>query len=560
MGRDLYKLVGAVILLLILPLFTGGRIQAEEWWEQAAEQSKDEFKAVIDSVSETVDKIDKAQQELESFEEWARKNLKGDELSGVLDKVRQVRESLEEQSKPLRLFQDHAGKVGEVITAAWDLKQLADDARARRGGQSAAALHVAAWLMNEYGDKVPIPLVGDALKAYGQITQGILDATDQIAKTIDQNRNQNMFGAGTYGGMDNPLYQELVKQYGKDLADAYTYAPCRVPYVYAPIGQDPGWCLVWNPDTQKWQKVDQPAAALEQIYRDRALVKGHTNPDLLVGLAGLKDAIDEHQASAVDVLGLWEQMRKPLMGNARDAFDAVNRKHDYDLWRFLDDPEGFRARYIYDSAFRGQVHQYMVETYEELSKRGVKATAIEDWAKRNGVALPKPQDQPKPSDQGGQLSVDQQGAVTPAGPVELSIAFLVDCSGSMDGEKIEAAKRAVASSVQRTNDGKTEWAVLGFGGCSFWEEIGFTQDTQAVVGAANSLSTSGDTPLTFSMYKALSYLSRKAHGKAGRLVILCDGQDNCSERNSVSREEAMAGLRTIVRSVAPSGAAGTQPR
>lgn len=562
----------------LLALVTAATAFGAEWWIEAAEQTKDEFQAITDSVSQTTEKLEKAGEQLESFEKWARDNLHGEDLNEALGRVKEVREALSSQSKPLRLFSDHAGKVTDTVGAVWEIKQLAEDASKRSGGEGAQALHVVAWLMEKYGDKVPIPLVSDAIQAYGQMTTGLLDATDQIAKTIDQNRNQGMFGAGTYGGTDSPLYQALVAQHGKELADSYTYAPGRVPYVYAPVGQDPGWCLIWDPDKKHWERVGQPAATVERIYRDRALVRGHTDPGLLAGLATLNDAIQGHEASAGDVLNMWQRTSTPLLGPLRDAFDAVNGRHDYELWGLLDDERGFRARYVYDSRFRAQMNGYVVELYQELKNRGVDTAGIEEWAQRSGVQLPDvpaPPAQPppppelpeQPAQPGGQQPGRQEPPQpeTPATPtvpaepavpgqVNLSIAFLVDCSGSMAGEKIVAAKQAVAASVQRTNDGQTEWAVLGFGSCRVWEEAGFTQDAQAVIAAANQLSTGGDTPLTFSMYKAISYLSKRARGAMGRLIILCDGQDNCSERHSVTQPEAMAGLRTLIRTVTPVGA------
>ncbi len=140
---------------------------------------------------------------------------------------------------------------------------------------------------------------------------------------------------------------------------------------------------------------------------------------------------------------------------------------------------------------------------------------------------------------------------------KLSICFLVDCSGSMAGSKIEAARAAVRSSVARTDDGKTEWALLAFGACNLWEEVGFNQTAADITAAADGLSTGGDTPLTFSMYKAIAYVSNEGRGATRRLIILCDGQDNCSERGSTTQEDAMAGLKTITRNVPATG--GTQP-
>ncbi len=134
-----------------------------------------------------------------------------------------------------------------------------------------------------------------------------------------------------------------------------------------------------------------------------------------------------------------------------------------------------------------------------------------------------------------------------AGNIELSILFLVDCSGSMGGPKIEAAKQAVINSVDRTNDGKTEWALLGFGGsCTCWQVVDFTADPAAVQSAAAGLTAGGGTPLTYAIYKATSYLVKNGHGQTGRLIVLCDGENNCQLREGGGRSEAAAGLRSII--------------
>jgi hypothetical protein len=152
------------------------------------------------------------------------------------------------------------------------------------------------------------------------------------------------------------------------------------------------------------------------------------------------------------------------------------------------------------------------------------------------------------------VTVGDAPAVQPQQAPERSICFLVDCSGSMDGRKMSDARAAVRASIADTDDGKTEWALLGFGSCNFWEEVGFTQDAVAVADATSGLSPGGDTPLTFAMYKALAYVENEGSGtQTRRLIVLCDGQDNCSERNSATQEEAMDGLKTIIRNI-PGGA------
>lgn len=140
---------------------------------------------------------------------------------------------------------------------------------------------------------------------------------------------------------------------------------------------------------------------------------------------------------------------------------------------------------------------------------------------------------------------------------ELSILFLVDTSGSMDGGKLEAAKAAVKEAVNKTNDGKTEWALARFGSCSVSVVCRFTTNATALATAADRLSAGGDTPMTYGRNLALEYLITSGQGKQGRLVLLCDGQDNCTERGSAGEPEAAASLRTLMQTVTTAATAGS---
>jgi len=132
---------------------------------------------------------------------------------------------------------------------------------------------------------------------------------------------------------------------------------------------------------------------------------------------------------------------------------------------------------------------------------------------------------------------------------ELSILFLVDCSGSMGGAKLQAAKVAVKASVDQTNDDQTEWCLVRFGGCGVRVVCRFTMDPGKIKAAADTLSSGGDTPLTYARSKALTYLTTRGRGQTGRLILLCDGQDNCPEHGGISQPEASAQLREIMRVV-----------
>lgn len=129
---------------------------------------------------------------------------------------------------------------------------------------------------------------------------------------------------------------------------------------------------------------------------------------------------------------------------------------------------------------------------------------------------------------------------------EMSILFLVDCSGSMDGAKLEAAKAAVRAAVQQTNDGKTEWGLMRFGGCSVRWVCKFVMDPAIIEKGIERLSAGGDTPLTYARGLAIAECVSKGHAPKGRVTILCDGQDNCTEHGSRAADEAEDTLRALL--------------
>lgn len=131
------------------------------------------------------------------------------------------------------------------------------------------------------------------------------------------------------------------------------------------------------------------------------------------------------------------------------------------------------------------------------------------------------------------------------GEPELSIVFLVDCSGSMRGSKITEAMAALKQAVTTTNDGNTEWAIVTFASCNATVTCQFTMNPAKVQAAADRLGAGGDTPLTYGIAEANTYLVTEGKGRQGRLIILADGEDNCSERGSKGPQEASDAFRPM---------------
>jgi len=110
-----------------------------------------------------------------------------------------------------------------------------------------------------------------------------------------------------------------------------------------------------------------------------------------------------------------------------------------------------------------------------------------------------------------------------------SVLFLVDTSGSMGGSKIVQARKSVADMVRKSLAGKTteEWAILSFSNHNVYEIQPFTQDLQDIEKAVPALRAGGDTPLRYAEAKAMAYLLKNGSAPEGKLIVLCDGSDNC---------------------------------
>ena len=116
-------------------------------------------------------------------------------------------------------------------------------------------------------------------------------------------------------------------------------------------------------------------------------------------------------------------------------------------------------------------------------------------------------------------------------PLEYSIILLMDCSGSMAGEKIENAKKSAKTRISALDE-KTEAAILVFTDCgSIYTLAPFaamTAENKASMQAqVDLLQSSGGTPIAAAVDYADAYM-RFAMGKEQTLVLLSDGEETCS--------------------------------
>jgi VWFA-related protein len=117
--------------------------------------------------------------------------------------------------------------------------------------------------------------------------------------------------------------------------------------------------------------------------------------------------------------------------------------------------------------------------------------------------------------------------VTPIGTTQspISVAIVIDRSGSMSGQPISDAKTAASSFVDNLKPSDRA-SVISFNQSVSIDQP-FTSDKNALKNAINSLSAGGMTAIYDAAYTALSLLSSELNPRKA-IILLTDGADNSS--------------------------------
>jgi hypothetical protein len=116
-----------------------------------------------------------------------------------------------------------------------------------------------------------------------------------------------------------------------------------------------------------------------------------------------------------------------------------------------------------------------------------------------------------------------------AGPVDESIAILLDASGRMEEQGRMDAAKASARQVIGQMSGKVEVALIVFFECGDIRVVqDFTTTSAPLLAALEPIAPSGGTPLAAGISFAKEHLRVKGKGASHRLVVLTDGAESCS--------------------------------
>ncbi|MFA9460101.1 VWA domain-containing protein [Thiohalorhabdus methylotrophus] len=129
-----------------------------------------------------------------------------------------------------------------------------------------------------------------------------------------------------------------------------------------------------------------------------------------------------------------------------------------------------------------------------------------------------------------------------------SVLFLVDTSGSMGGDKIEAARRAAIDQGRRVIDSGGEVSILAFSGSScdapIQARMAFTTDKGKLAHFVRSMGAGGGTPLGGALPVANREMAahRSQSSLNQMIVVLADGSDDCGTAKANLRKLSDEGV------------------
>jgi Mg-chelatase subunit ChlD len=116
--------------------------------------------------------------------------------------------------------------------------------------------------------------------------------------------------------------------------------------------------------------------------------------------------------------------------------------------------------------------------------------------------------------------------VKDAGSDKVSIAMVLDCSGSMAGVPVENARGAAADCIKQMNSAIQEMALISYNDTPTVETAP-TGDRNLLLGGVNHLAAGGGTNIPSALETGVDTLSGAKGRKA--IILMTDGQDNNSQ-------------------------------
>jgi len=398
--RHLPSFFLALVTMTLLGLGSAAPCHAG-WWsspeEDAYEQSRDEYKAVHEGVSETKESVehtkkavDEVVKQLDAEIDRLKKsgNAVPPKMKAAAAKLKNAQSTLERSQEILGNFGDYSDKV----TAAMDVYDEILEVRKRMDAdyQTLGALGAeldALGSMMKHADKVPI--LGQAIAAYGEMTVKMVDKLGQVANTIDKHKNQGLIGIGVSDTNEKArIFHEFQRNHPKELT-GITYEPSTPPYLYVPEDEARGGSSVlWDEENKRFSLVPKDVPAKDIFKMTLLIDKRLSAPDLIMHMDEWKKGGAKRLDTARAMHSFFNKLRKTCL----TAVSQVTREDDDKLFLLLRNPKLFEARYVYDRQTHEQLHHDLKAIHDVLLAQGdeaskAQAKQIRAFAKKYNLAI-----------------------------------------------------------------------------------------------------------------------------------------------------------------------------
>lgn len=355
-------------------------------------------KDVLEKVGSGQEAVDKLDALLDRGADFVRdsKTLSAEDKLLRLKELEQAKEALAAHTKLYGRFADAAGKTKDGIDIVLDVKELAEtmaDYQAEQGS-GAANLQALVFLGKKFGGDIPV--LGDAITAYAEITEGILKATHKLSGSIRDNQQQGALGQGAQSSGEKA---EAFRTLFGDDAGGHAWVPTETPWIYTvPEGRLPD--AVWDGEAKSFQKVPQGSAP--DVHRKYRLTGKDLAPSFLVALCQpeTRQKAQEREKAAEKYLGFLGVCTRSL-GDEYLAYLDANKRSGWVMREWLRDPNVFIAKYAYDGAFKAEAQKAFKSLYEDLAKKlpadSPLLKGMREWAAGQELALaPAAGEKPEP--------------------------------------------------------------------------------------------------------------------------------------------------------------------
>ncbi|PLS77750.1 MAG: VWA domain-containing protein [Chloroflexi bacterium] len=135
-------------------------------------------------------------------------------------------------------------------------------------------------------------------------------------------------------------------------------------------------------------------------------------------------------------------------------------------------------------------------------------------------------------------------AVTANVQMPVNVAFVLDRSGSMRGNKLRAMQQAVGLALDRLNDNDTVSITIFNHDTAVLVPTTAASDRRRIMRLVDGIRDEGGTKISRAMYAGLTELTRAPQGGLSRLVLLTDGETDKDEADCLALAD-QAGANSV---------------